>query len=665
MARTISADGRTVTVPDDATPEEVNQIFGPAPTDTPPAPLSGSISGAGSVPVPSGLQGSGSDATVTGLKQALLGPNPIGNTVANAGKHLFNDTVGTAKTMLQPPQNTGESVAQAAMPGGLQLYRAAIQPSLQPAKDAYQAVQQGRYGDAANSAMDAIPVVGPYARNFENEVGSQGLLPAMAGAAVDYGTGKAIGGVITKAVTPGTMTPGENFTNGQHASMSGVLARGSTSDKGFFPKQVTTDIGSSVRQAAADNPAIHDTIMHGAPEESLAGTQALLQKVRQGIDEQHNQALTPVQNTPINPQQVQSAVRFPSSLKDFAPEDAAAIADLRTRLGSIKTLGGLNDLRQYLNTELSNQFKMNKVAAGNSGAVTSAMQDALKAARNMYYDELQKATGTDFSGLKRQEGSVLSAEEALQNAAPKLAAKQAIAEQPMSTKATIGEALQGAHTVSGSPVAGTARLIARKVFGQTPMTPVQEGLQSFFEGADRLQPTPARPTAQYVQPGQTTALVPAGPRPAQQKPPAQLAAANGPAPAYVPRAQVGGRPNLQLAAPPTPGRVIPLPAQASQQLLGSGTGGPDFVNPSASYPPLNESTAVTNVNAGTPRPAQEEIPQRTIQVNPQGQAAIQRPALPPPATHAFSQKGWQSAHPNGNLKTAIKQAQAKGYRIVE
>ena len=31
MPRTIKADGRTITVPDDATPEEINQIVGPAP----------------------------------------------------------------------------------------------------------------------------------------------------------------------------------------------------------------------------------------------------------------------------------------------------------------------------------------------------------------------------------------------------------------------------------------------------------------------------------------------------------------------------------------------------------------------------------------------------------------------------------------------------------
>jgi hypothetical protein len=83
---------------------------------------------------------------------------------------------------------------------------------------------------------------------------------------------------------------------------------------------------------------------------------------------------------------------------------------------------------------------------------------------------------------------------------------------------------------------------------------------------------------------------------------------------------------------------------------------------SASTPPLNESAAVLASTAGTER---EASPERTTIGLADGQAAIQRPALPPPETHAFSQKAWQKAHPNGNLKTAIKQAKAKGYRVID
>jgi hypothetical protein len=122
----------------------------------------------------------------------------------------------------------------------------------------------------------------------------------------------------------------------------------------------------------------------------------------------------------------------------------------------------------------------------------------------------------------------------------------------------------------------------------------------------------------------------------------------------------GSYPARPTVVTPQPVQVRQLPAQAGPTSSGEPSG-----QPAPSYPPLNEPTAQLNVNAGTPRPAQEEIPQRTIQVNPQGQAAIQRPALPAPETHAFSQKAWQAQHPNGNLKTAIKQATAKGYRVVD
>lgn len=111
--------------------------------------------------------------------------------------------------------------------------------------------------------------------------------------------------------------------------------------------------------------------------------------------------------------------------------------------------------------------------------------------------------------------------------------------------------------------------------------------------------------------------------------------------------------------------VTPLmPAGPAPLQLGSGEGNPEFVTPSTSYPPLNQATAQTSVNAGTPRPLQEEITDRTINVSPQGQAAIQRPALPPPETHAFDAQKWQAAHPSGNVAGAVSRARKSGYKIV-
>jgi hypothetical protein len=325
-----------------------------------------------------------------------------------------------------------------------------------------------------------------------------------------------------------------------------VLARGSGAGKAYFPKDVATAIGSATRQAAADNPDIGQVAATGSPEDSLAATQALLGKVRQKVDMQHAQALGPVADTPIDPKPIQDAVTFPSSLKDFAPQDAAAVADLKGRLGSVKTLGGLNDLRQYLNAELSQSFKQNSVAAGNSGAVTSAMQDALTATRNQYYDELEKATGQDFQGAKRMESRVLSAEEALGNAAPGMAAKQAIAEQPRGIKGNAADIIQGANTLKGGPVAGISQFVANKVLGETPMSPVQTGLHNFF----RKLPAPT----------------------GQASPPPAVAPAVAP---VQPRLPLPGRPQLPVPASSAPPYSPPIDRQTAEDYYDQAGGDPD------------------------------------------------------------------------------------------
>lgn len=556
---------------------------------------------------------------------------------------------------------------------------------------------------------------------FENVAGD--ALGAYEGGRIagDVLGSKPVQAVVKKATAPITNfaaarmpIAGENFTPQQHASFSGVLARGTGAGKGYFPKDVASSIGSATRQAAADNPEIAAAIQSGSPEDSLAGTQALLGKVREGVDTAHQQALGPVASTPIDPSGIQSAVTFPSSLKDFAPQDAAAINDLRGRLGNIRTLGGLNDLRMYLNRELAEQFRQNPVAAGNSGAVTSAMQDALKATRDQYYEELENATGQNFQGLKRMESGVLSAQEALGNAAPGMAARQAIAEQPRSVRGQVAEALQGAQTVGGGPIAGTAKLLAKKVLGETPMTPVQEGLRNFFSNLPAR--TPVRPAGPRFSQGPSTpnpvgsgpyggsgifggvGRVPAAHPASFTQFPLLPAETSGVAPAAAPQSlleRLGNgygaqgpnqfpspyREPVSPSAAPVPDRgtitVGPdgiaqrgpagmLPARTGIPQLTASTGGPQFVVQPASPPPsLNLATARTRATAGAPMTRPEILPARTMNVSPEGQAAIQRPALPPPETHAFSRSGWAKEHPNGNLKTAERQAISKGYKVID
>lgn len=191
---------------------------------------------------------------------------------------------------------------------------------------------------------------------------------------------------------------------------------------------------------------------------------------------EHQTALAPVRYTPFEMTPVQNAVTFPSGLKDFAPADAEAINGFRQRLGTVNTLNGANELRMYLNNELAPEFRKNAIAAGRSGALDKAMENARSALRAPYDDQLQKATGQDFSGLKRTEGGIIKAQEAMGNAAPGLATKQALAEEPRGWKGNAAYALKGANSLRGGPVAGIADLAAEKILGSTPLGDVQQGL---------------------------------------------------------------------------------------------------------------------------------------------------------------------------------------------
>ena len=83
MPRTIQADGRTITVPDDATPEEINQIVGPAPAQQQPASNAGALSTPES---PLKALGTGALDFVKGVGEGAL--NTISSTDDFARKHL-------------------------------------------------------------------------------------------------------------------------------------------------------------------------------------------------------------------------------------------------------------------------------------------------------------------------------------------------------------------------------------------------------------------------------------------------------------------------------------------------------------------------------------------------------------------------------------------------
>lgn len=583
--------------------------------------------------------------------------NPVAQAAAGIGRAAvapFTGAYSAIKSAFSPPLGSEEIAAEgAAGPLGLAADRAIVQPAqraLQTAKGFY---NSGHPFLAAGAAMGALPIIGPVGQGLGQRAAAgdipgaitEGIGDALAPKAFEEAAPVAakLPGVkqvvqrVQAAQAANVPVPGENYTPVQHQAFSGVLARGTGMGKDFIAPDVAADIASPVRQAAADNPSLVEAIQNGKPKDALGASQAILQKAKNTIDQQHQMALQPVASTPVDMQPVIDAI--PPDQNFHTAAQKAQVQTLRDQAAGVQTLDDLNNFRQYLGNENSPSFRSSAVAAGRSSVADKALQAADGAARDHYYDQLEQATGLDFQGLKHTESGIIKAQEAMQNVTPSLVNKDVLSHEDQGILGTVANVADTATRAGhGLPFVG---YVAEKLRG-TPLEQVQSGMQKFL--GDLPQPSTYR--------GPLTSQFGVAPRSL---------------PANVPgNAPYGANPSTGGTGPIRPATVTPspvpqaqLPAQAGQ----AGSGIPPAPAPTA--PPLNQPTARMNVNAGIPRPAQEAIPQRTINVSPEGQAAIQRPALPAPEAHGFSQKAWQAAHPNGNLKTAIKQAQAKGYRVVE
>ena len=163
-------------------------------------------------------------ATLPTAGARLFGNTPIMDTLSTVGSHLKNLVEAPYHAFADPatPQEVKDITAGGGTPDaiGRGLYRMAVKPTVEgirtfqqqraagntsmtaPEYDA-----QGNYTPTAGSGLvDAIPIVGPFARGIENEAHTKGALPALAGAATDVGAAALAGKVATKALTP-SLTP--------------------------------------------------------------------------------------------------------------------------------------------------------------------------------------------------------------------------------------------------------------------------------------------------------------------------------------------------------------------------------------------------------------------------------------------------------------------------
>jgi len=350
---------------------------------------------------------------------------------------------------------------------------------------------QGNYQPTGlSSIMDAIPLAGPWARSIENDAHKRGVLSALAGAGTDLGMGEAAGGVLRK-VLPTPTVPGQNYTAAQLKAHTGILGRMNGLGDNFIPQDSAASTASVIRQAAADNPSIASAaVTKGNTTNNIAALQAILQKANSALEAPHASTIAQHAAVPADVSGVQAAVgqSFPQTLAGVSPEDAAAIQQLQGRLGTINTLGGLNDLRQWLNDEAAAGYKQDGVAAARGTATKAGIRTAADAARNAYYDQLQKASGVDFRPLKAQQSALLDQQEGAAKLGQTLSAQQAVADEPKNLGTRAAEVVTGGRALKAGPVAGAGQFIAEKLLGQKPLTQPNYLIRKFL--SDLPEPTP-------------------------------------------------------------------------------------------------------------------------------------------------------------------------------
>jgi hypothetical protein len=242
-------------------------------------------------------------------RQRLLGPNasattPLLNTdvARNVASHVGDAITGPVKAFASPANGTVENaITNIAGPGVLAGYRTAVEPSVAALREAFRQRRAGNIGltkdpyDAqgnykptvVSSAMDAIPIVGPWSRNVENEARTKGAVPALAGMGTDIAAGELLPKVaaavpntvrragariiaprsVVDTVIPGdTVTPRQRYNTAKQQGVNLDTAQATNSKVPAAAKKVSehslTGSGRFAENQAGNVQALEDHARH-------------------------------------------------------------------------------------------------------------------------------------------------------------------------------------------------------------------------------------------------------------------------------------------------------------------------------------------------------------------------------------------------------------------
>lgn len=147
--------------------------------------------------------GKGAPRPPQGFTERVLGRKPVSDTLGNVLEHAKNFVAGPYHAFTDPASEQERQDLYDTNPIRLGAYRMFAEPTVNAFREAQKQWRAKNYGignksdydeqgnyhpSVVSSAMDAIPMVGPWARQIANETVQKGALPALAGAATDIAT---------------------------------------------------------------------------------------------------------------------------------------------------------------------------------------------------------------------------------------------------------------------------------------------------------------------------------------------------------------------------------------------------------------------------------------------------------------------------------------------
>lgn len=353
MPRTIQADGRTITVPDDATPEEINRIVGPAPSQ--PAGFGQRFGEATGIPT--------SRAALEAAKPTMA--EQIGGPAVTAGRAAL----GYGKNLISEGRQAVRDIPTKSSGDFLQNFAAVNAP-------ANRFLLRGVLG----------PVGGTGVANLGEDIGKGNL---------GGGAGDLLGTLVNALMLKRSGAPSAYKATNRLTSAAGKEAH--------LPIERTLP---ELRQAAS-----------GTKPGTMDDFRSVAKSANDTVKKEADAAMAPIALRQIYPRSIADAIRnlITDDMK-MTPEGRAEVQHISAEAKNYEkpwSYGSLDSKRMRLNADLNTFEKKTPIAryAAKKGNLNTAIDKVVaNTIRDVIYPQMDQAAGRPsgyFRALKQRQGNLM------------------------------------------------------------------------------------------------------------------------------------------------------------------------------------------------------------------------------------------------------------------